>query len=130
MHVNLDRQVGEKGDERYKCYRGSWVTLAVTKRMKTGLNGTFNISCSSLQDRLTNVERTNWTFKGFAPSHVSVVSRYEGPWHTPTPDEILYASGKKMFDFQSMPATLRGLMRIKEAFLEQPAQSAVGHEFY
>lgn len=99
MHVNLDRQVGEKGDERYKCYRGSWVTLAVTKRMKTGLNGTFNISCSSLQDRLTNVERTNWTFKGFAPSHVSVVSRYEGPWHTPTPDEILYASGKKMFDF-------------------------------
>jgi len=51
----------------------------------------------------------------------------------PTPDEIMYASGKKQFDssihanyIQRLDAQVTG---IKEAFANQKAKSAVGHKF-
>jgi hypothetical protein len=52
----------------------------------------------------------------------------------PTADEILYASGKKLFDssihanyIERLDAHVTG---IKEAFAKQQAKSAVGHKFY
>jgi hypothetical protein len=52
----------------------------------------------------------------------------------PTPDEKLYASGKKPFDssihanyIEKLEGQVAG---IKEAFAKQQAKSAVGHKFY
>ena len=81
VDVNHDGKVGGEGDKHYKCYHGSRKTLTITKQMKTSLNGTFDIFCSYVRGHLTSVSRIDWTFKDFVPSHVPIVSCYEGPQH-------------------------------------------------
>ena len=133
VDVNQDGKVSEEGDKHYKCYHGGRKTLMIMKQMKTSLNGMFDIYSSYIQDCLTSVSRIDWNLKTLFPHMYQLYLVMKGHNMPPTPDEIIYASGKKPFNssihvnyIQRLDTQVAG---IKEAFTRQQAKYAVGHKF-
>ncbi|KAF8152347.1 hypothetical protein B0H34DRAFT_664204, partial [Crassisporium funariophilum] len=107
VKVNENGEVGEEGDKHYKCYHGNRKTFTISKRMNYSLNG--------------------FTFKPTYQLYLVLYSRSRNGVQ-PSPEEVLYASGKMSFDasvhnqyIKTLDAQAAG---IKEAFARQQAKAA------
>ena len=120
VDVNQDREVGEEGDKHYKCYHGSRKTLTITKNMKFSLNGMFKFVIYISVDHLTRCQGLIGHLKTLFPHMYQLYLVLKGHNMPPTPDEILYASGKKQYDSSTHANYIKRLdsqvAGIKEAF--------------
>jgi hypothetical protein len=132
VKVNENGEAGEEGDKHYKCYHGNRKTFTISKKMNYSLNGIFLKLIKTFNYLMWVVlgltGHLKSTFKPMYQLYLVLYSRSHNGVQ-PSPEEVLYASGKKPFDasvhdkyIETLDAQAAG---IKEAFARQQAKAAV-----